>query len=326
MDKPASAIIAVTFRCNSRCIMCDIWKRKDCQKKELPASFYAKLPNSLKDINLTGGEPFLRSDFMEIIKVIKKNIPKTRLLVNTNGFAKDQIRKIIPAALRIDPNFAVRVSLDGFGKVHDQIRGVTGGFKKALSTLEYFKKIGIKDLGTVFTLTSKNQQDLLKVFNYTLKNNLDFSLNIVHESPIYFGDNKLRLSADFLKIKKDIDFISNKLRNTVKVKNWGRVWFNNKLMQFYVTKKRPVPCGAGNDFFYLNPYGKVYACHLRKLYLGDLKKSSFEEIWKAKKRVDYQKKTSICNDCWMICTVKDQMKKNKIKILAECINDYIKDL
>ena len=55
---PATAIIAVTLNCNARCTMCDIWKNQ--MKDELRPEEFAKVPSGLRDINLSGGEPFLR--------------------------------------------------------------------------------------------------------------------------------------------------------------------------------------------------------------------------------------------------------------------------
>ena len=58
--EPTSASLAVTLRCNSRCVICDIWKRKN--RQELSPVIYKKLPQGLKNIDITGGEPFLRND------------------------------------------------------------------------------------------------------------------------------------------------------------------------------------------------------------------------------------------------------------------------
>ncbi len=62
--KPVDALLAVTYRCNARCVMCGIWKSDPCS--ETPAETYRKLPSTLRDINLSGGEPFLRDDLAAI--------------------------------------------------------------------------------------------------------------------------------------------------------------------------------------------------------------------------------------------------------------------
>ena len=68
MKSPTSASLAVTFRCNSKCVMCDLWKKKP--KEEMPAHLYRKLPSGLKYIDITGGEPFLRKNLAKIINVL----------------------------------------------------------------------------------------------------------------------------------------------------------------------------------------------------------------------------------------------------------------
>ncbi|MBT4071635.1 MAG: radical SAM protein, partial [Candidatus Magasanikbacteria bacterium] len=58
IQQPIDCVLGVTYNCNSRCTMCNIWKIKN--SPELPVKEYEKLPRSLRDINISGGEPFLR--------------------------------------------------------------------------------------------------------------------------------------------------------------------------------------------------------------------------------------------------------------------------
>ncbi|MCL4200798.1 4Fe-4S cluster-binding domain-containing protein, partial [Patescibacteria group bacterium] len=78
---PKSAFISVTLLCNSRCIHCDIWKNRGLDF--LPVSIYKKLPTSLEMVDITGGEPFLRNDIPEIVRIIRKRCPKARILITT---------------------------------------------------------------------------------------------------------------------------------------------------------------------------------------------------------------------------------------------------
>ena len=55
--QPTDAILAVNHRCNTFCAMCDIWSKPD--RNELEPEFYRRLPRSLRNINISGGEPFL---------------------------------------------------------------------------------------------------------------------------------------------------------------------------------------------------------------------------------------------------------------------------
>ena len=65
---PRDAVIAVTHRCNAHCVMCNVWKSR--RRDELQPEHMGKLPASLKTINLSGGEPFLRADLPEFVVLL----------------------------------------------------------------------------------------------------------------------------------------------------------------------------------------------------------------------------------------------------------------
>ena len=86
---PTDAIIALTYRCDARCEMCNIWQLKP--QEFLSIDDYAKVPSSLRDINVSGGEAFMRSDVVDIVKVIHAKCNNPRIVVSTNGFRTTQI-------------------------------------------------------------------------------------------------------------------------------------------------------------------------------------------------------------------------------------------
>ena len=314
---PSEAIIAVTLHCNSRCMMCDIWKKQP--RSEVWPTFYKRLPSSLKEINITGGEPFLRNDLPEIIRVIKKRCPKARLIISTNGFLTKKIKKMMFVLLKIDPKIGVRVSIDGKEKTHDKLRGIKGSYKKAIATLQALKKI-VKDLGVGFTLMEENKNDLLSVFGYCKREGFDFSLSLVSGSSIYFGKKKqdLRPRED-TEIKKVFDKLIESQYKTFRVKGWFRAWFSQGLYEFLVTKKRRFSCNAGRGFFYLDPYGKAYICQLKPWLMGNLRKKSFKKIINSEKAGRLRRMADNCHDCWMVCNVRNKMKKNILNIGCEVI-------
>ena len=79
---PTDAIIALTYRCDARCEMCNIWQLKP--QEFLSVDDYAKVPSSLKDINVSGGEAFMRKDVVDIVKVIHQKCGDPRIVVSTN--------------------------------------------------------------------------------------------------------------------------------------------------------------------------------------------------------------------------------------------------
>lgn len=314
---PTSAIISVTSACNSKCLMCDFWKEK--KKENLPLSVLTKLPPSLNEIDITGGEPFLRDDLPEIVEILKKSCPRARLLITTNGLLTERTSDLSRKILKIDRKIAFRVSLDGWGKTHDLIRGIPKAFEKTLGTLKSLREIGVKDLGIIFTLTKENAADLEKILQYLKKEHLEISVNLVHDSEIYFGGRHLYLRPTPQETKKALTLVKNFYKRKVSFKSLAKIWFYNQLFVYSQTGKRPISCGAGINFFYLDSRADVYLCHFKNWGIGNLKNQSFEEIWYSKRKAKYLKSAVNCQDCFMVCTTRDEIKKKKWQILEECL-------
>jgi len=153
--RPVAAIFAVTRRCNARCIMCSHWKTRDYAKElsvsEIKEAFSNTLFESLEKLVITGGEPVLRKDVVQIAQAVLESCPKLkRISLRTNGLAPDLVtEKAKELLIMIDHNnrtiqFTVTVSLDGFGAIHDEIRGVPRAFEMACKTIEKLKTLQLQ--------------------------------------------------------------------------------------------------------------------------------------------------------------------------------------
>lgn len=315
---PTSAFLSVTMLCNSRCIHCDIWKNKGLDF--LPVDIYKKLPASLEMVDLTGGEPFLRNDLPEIVSTVRTSCPKARILITTNGFLPEKIKKYAPLIVEADPAIAFRLSLDGWGVTHEKVRGIPQAFEKVMQSIRILKHAGVKDIGLTFTLMKINQHELKKVYEYCRKEKLSFSLNVVHDSPIYFGTNKTSLQPTPESVKKDFDYLFANQMKSLEPKNWGKAWFNRYSYEYMLHHRRPLPCGAGENFFYMDPFANIFMCQIKNWPIGNLRKQSFEEIWYSKPKQQFLGAAHVCHDCWIVCTAKDAIKKNKLKVTGDILS------
>jgi MoaA/NifB/PqqE/SkfB family radical SAM enzyme len=316
--QPTSAFVAVTLLCNSRCIHCDIWKNKGMDF--LPLEVYRKLPKSLEMVDLTGGEPFLRNDLPEIVKVVRETCPNARILITTNGFLPQKIKKYIGAILTNDPNIAFRMSLDGWGDTHEKVRNIPQAFDKVMETVSILRTAGVKDIGLTFTLMSINQHELRTVYDYCRKEHLAFSLNVVHDSPIYFGMGKTSLSPDPKKVKSEFDYVVKKQLQSVNPKDWGKAWFNHYSYEYMIHHRRPLPCGAGQNFFYMDPFANIFMCNIKNWPIGNLRKQTFEQVWSSHAKERFAPQAAACNDCWISSTAKDAIKKNKLRVAGDVLS------
>ncbi len=93
-------LLGITYRCNARCKMCNIWKFPTKKEEEVKVEDLEKLPR-MRFTNITGGEPFLRDDIEEIIYILKKKAK--RIVIRFPKICKsfDSQTKISPKEIKI---------------------------------------------------------------------------------------------------------------------------------------------------------------------------------------------------------------------------------
>jgi radical SAM protein with 4Fe4S-binding SPASM domain len=316
--KPSSAVVAVTLNCNARCVMCDIWKQSSAG--EMQPTEYLKLPASLREINLSGGEPFLRQDLPEVVAAIRQACPLARLVISTNGFLVDRMQQMAPLLLRLGSALAVRVSIDGLGETHDRLRGVPGGFARALRGLEGLREAGVQDLGVGMTLLAENAAQVSQVYQLAEELGVEFSVTLASDSPIYFGEGKARLRPqDGGELVPQLRRLAwNEYRHR-QPKRWFRAWFERELAHYALRGRRPLTCDAGRAFFYLDPEGSVFCCHLLPHRLGSLREKDWESLWHSAEAQRVRQEVAGCQACWMVCTARTQMRRHLPRIGVQAL-------
>jgi MoaA/NifB/PqqE/SkfB family radical SAM enzyme len=132
----------VTYRCNARCRTCFYWQELNNKaKKELSLEEIERLAQTMPPfphLLLSGGEPFLRADLLDLIRIFARRGSLATLDIPTNGTLADRTLAVARAALEQFPalRLTIGVSLDGLEATHDSIRGVPGSFKKAVALLD----------------------------------------------------------------------------------------------------------------------------------------------------------------------------------------------
>lgn len=302
---PTQAILAVTYRCNARCGMCDIWRKEHLP--EVEPSFYYHLPPSLREINLSGGEPFLRDDLEKIVAVITERLPRVRILISSNGLLADRIARLAPALRKINPRLGLRVSIDGFAETHDRIRGIPGAHERAWESLTAARRGGLRDLGIGFTMVAGNEAEMLPLYDRAMAAGYEFTGTVVHSSPIFFGEHDA-LAPDRDNASEAYEGLRRRQLDSWKPKNWFRAYFTGGLRDLVRGKARPIQCAAGTAFFYLDPYGIAFPCHLRDWPLGNLEEGYDRLVERGAAQL--QRVAACRANCWMTCTVAPLMRQD----------------
>ena len=317
---PTDAAIAVTYKCNAKCVMCNIWKEES--KTELKPKDFSKLPVSLKDLNITGGEPFLRTDIIEIIEEITNLNPKIRIVISSNGFLTDRIIDYMQKIRKINPKSCIAISLDGMDSMHDRIRGVNNAYDKAISTIKGLKKANINDIRIGFTASNENISHLSKIYDLSQFLGIEFTLSVVHNAESYFniGTNQ---PPDIVDLENHLNYIIQKEYKFINPRRLYRIYYIKGILDFVKTNKRPLSCLALKDFFFMDPKGNVYPCNILDKPVGNIGEESFDSIWKSVKTEKLRNFCNSCNKCWMVCTVKSSIRKEFFRVTREIGKDII---
>ena len=264
-----TARLYLTNECNLKCIHC---YRYSGEKEKNELSFYKwkeilqKLKdNGIKDISISGGEPFIYNDIYELIDYAVENVGMN-VTVLSNGTKIDFEYTSTLKKLK-----EIQLSIDGPSeKINDEIRG-NGVFLKVMNTLDKIYSIGIT-VTISMTLFDKYFEDyklFLEYFLQELKNKYGNSIKIRFTSEILPGRNinkdDIRLSNDLL--KNFADDICKKVYGP----EWIFQTYYNLISNFHTN------CGYGTVVT-IDSKGIIYSCNLPYYPIGDIHKDSFSSI------------------------------------------------
>lgn len=302
-------VLAVTYQCNSRCQFCNIWQSRKtftCQPTD-----YKNLPQNVKNVNISGGEPFLRKDLAGIIRIISRQCAQAKIVISTNGFMPSAIKKQMQEIIKFKRDIGVTVSLDGFGKAHEELRGFPGGFCLALETIRLLKELGIKNLKIAFTLGDKNINQLRRVYQLSHQLGIEFSLAVLHNSSHYFQkkDNRIKCLS---RIRKELNWLIEQELRSFSPKRWLRAYFTWGVLMFLENRKRVLQDYSGLTSLFIDPFGYIYPSDVWDLKIGRLQKiknwSKFSD--KTRKMILSEERPV----SWMICTARQAIKKHWLKV------------
>jgi radical SAM protein with 4Fe4S-binding SPASM domain len=286
--RPRSLLLQwhITERCNLRCAHC----YQDCySSNELPLETLCNIleqyrgmlnqwraiqPENpiLGHVTVTGGEPFIRSDFMDFLEVLHSHKREFGFAILTNGTFID--RTVARRLRRLRPSF-VQVSVEGSRATHDAIRG-PGNYDKTVAAIKHLVRARIRTLMS-FTATRMNFREFESVAR------LGSSLRVARvwaDRCIPCGTGK-ELSDELLTPEETRQFID--LMQRVR-RELSRRWFQptevamHRALQF-LGGGAAYSCTAGDRLITLQPNGDLYPCRRMPLRVGNVLDTSLQELY-----------------------------------------------
>lgn len=312
---PYKLTYAVTYRCNYKCKTCNIWQRDS--RGELSFDeikrFFQK-SNAFNWVDLTGGEVWLRKDFVDICEVVLKEC-KNLIMFHfpTNAYMTDKIVAGVEAIMKMKPpRLVISCSTDGDEVVNDYVRGITGGWRRQIETYKRLHAIPGVQVFLGMTISSYNADHYKKAFEAAkaecpwLKPT-DFHLNIAHESAHYYGNVGAAIRGD-----EDMEKIIGQVKEYRRLRGYPRHpieiierRYLKHVERYLRTGVTPMRCHALRASCFIDPYGGVYPCTMYDAKFANLRDHGFDlkAVWETQDARRLQKEIwdYDCPHCWTPC-------------------------
>ncbi len=277
----------VTERCNLRCAHC---YQEGYSGEELPFEDLLRVLDQYKEllgqwrrkangrrvrghITVTGGEPFVRSDFLDLLEIFAANRKHFSFAILTNGTLIDttmarRLRNLRPAF--------VQVSMEGTRTTHDQIRG-EGNFDKTVSALKHLVRARIRTLIS-FSAHRANFREFSEVARLGREMRV---LRVWADRVIPWGTGSA-LKEQVLTSEETREFfeIMHSARQETARRWFGRTEIAmHRALQFLVAGGRPYHCTAGDSLVTVQPNGDLYPCRRMPIRVGNLLETPLSELY-----------------------------------------------
>lgn len=297
---PMNYTLSLTYRCNSRCATCNIWRRKPAD--ELTVEEWEKVLASIGEspywVTLSGGEPLLRSESVAIAKRICTLTHPAVLNIPTNGLLSSRIVESVREIANVSPtvDVVVNLSLDGWGEDHDRIRGVPGNFERAMETYRGLRALDAANLtlGIHTVISRLNVEKVPNLYMRVLENLApDSYITEIAEERVELGTLGEEITPTAKAYRQTIDVLMALQESLAIPMGLGKItWaFRQryyKLVQRWLQEgTQPMPCYAGWASGQIMPDGEVWFCCIRGETIGNLRDVDydFRALWRGDQAV-----------------------------------------
>ncbi len=292
---PMNLTLSVSFKCNSRCKTCNIYKKKTDELSL--AQWQSIFKNYGKDlfwVTISGGEPFLRKDLVDLVCSLYDSCMPKIINIPTNGLLKDYIpqtvKKISTHCKKAQ--IVINISIDEIGEKHDAIRGVRGSYEKAQGTFSALKSINIPNLSVgIHTVISKfNVSRIPHIYKHLLALNPDSYITEIAEEREELDTIGTGISPEYEDYANAVDFLVSRLKRD-QFNQVGRITRAFRIEYYKIVKKilkenrQIIPCYSGFASAQIAPDGDVWMCCIKAEPVGNLQDANYEfkNVWFSEK-------------------------------------------
>lgn len=306
--RPQALSIEITHHCVAKCIMCNIWRIPQTVK-DLPIEEWLNFLSSaqfgdLRELDITGGEPFLREDLSDLIIGLKQlNLNKLRsIAITTNAFLGkkivNQTEKILRNLQDHSIDLVIVCAMDAEGNLHERIRNFKGAWPKLNKTIndliQLRKTYPGLILGVKTTILPMNVDELENIVSYSKHRGL---FTII--SPcIITGGRYLNLDRAEELVFKQSDIKKMKRFYEGYSSRW--IYHGEKVLELLKKGEIKKPCSCGFNYFFVRSTGDVFPCPLIDFNIGNILNTPIEDMLNSSKASRFRNrigKHTMCRRC-----------------------------
>ncbi len=310
----------VTERCNWRCTHCyqedyttpemNLQEMEDVLNQYVALIKKWRLSKRQAKIQITGGEPFIRKNFLSFLKMIHQRSKYFHWTIMSNGslLTKDIVKELKFLGIQ-----RLQLSLEGLEKTNDKIRG-KGSFQKIFKAIKLLDWAGIP-IGISLTLSKQNYQEIKELAKILASLNVrKITLSIRRIAPFGLGGsclkNFLLEPLQLQELYREIEKINIEMMRTKKRSYFFKVTagcesaiFNDEISQRGLMNYGS--CGIlDGRMITLMPNGDILICRRCPIKIGNTHKKSLEQIYYSPLYENLRKKEDVPLECYTCSNLK----------------------
>jgi MoaA/NifB/PqqE/SkfB family radical SAM enzyme len=316
--RPTVLIFNCTWVCDAQCEMCSNWKygdrKSDITLAQLEPVLASPFWGAVENLNISGGEPTTRNDLPQIVELFQRHLPRLRKIgINTTGLtphrAIPMLTRIVQFCAEHDLLISIRVSLDGIGDIHNQVRHVKRGFEKASQTIDAMQALAKEhpnfQFGIASTIFGTNMADAENILAWARAKGLDVVFNMLRFTDAMLHNKSLEEKIGFREAEEEFmrRFFLDRVQeeSVLSGQSFMYLHYADMIANGY---QRTMPCPFQSQGLLLNPNGDLHYCENSEK-LGNVLEDSAETLYfKAENLLHRQHlKDNVCPTCLSPCQV-----------------------
>jgi MoaA/NifB/PqqE/SkfB family radical SAM enzyme len=302
--------------------MCDSWRKSPQDELSLKEiiSIFNQLPR-MDLVRLTGGEPFMRNDLIDIAHAAQEHLNPLTLHITTNGYLTAKIVRFCEARHK-DNHLYLLISLDGLGEKHDAIRRQRNAWKHTVDTVKALvkrqKQLRMKLSVNQTIVSDEGLENYLQLRDYLKPLGIQNHIVIGYKkSAIYNTDENIRIEPKngqpfnaFGKfnngnLKRLFDAVQEDIRCHPPITRIAKRYYLDGIRNRFLHQvAHPKPkCVALSSHLRLLPDGSVPTCQFNTTVVGNLRYQKLNDIWHGSPIKRQRQWVNHCQGCWAECEI-----------------------